>query len=161
MANTYTNCYVHLVFAVKYREALIKKGWKNEMEMYITAIVQNRKHKLLAVSCMPDHIHLLIGYETNDLLPDLVEKIKTSTDHWIRRRYRSSHVFHWQRGYGAFTHSRSSLGHVVDYINNQENHHKNKSFRDEYIRMLIRSGTEYNEKYLFDFFDPDDLSECG
>ncbi len=84
MANTYTQCYFHLVFAVKNRDALIKKEWKNEIEMYTTGIVQNHKHKMLAISAMPEHIHILIGYNVNQLIPDLVEEIKTSTNKWIK-----------------------------------------------------------------------------
>ncbi len=80
MANTYTQCYVHLVFAVKNRDALIKKDWKNDLEKYITGIVQNYKHKMLAIGAMPDHIHIFIGYNVNQLIPDLVEEIKTSSN---------------------------------------------------------------------------------
>ena len=72
MANTYTQCYFHLVFAVKNRVALIHKSWKDELEMYITGIIQNSKHKLLAIGSMPDHIHIFIGYNVNQLIPDLV-----------------------------------------------------------------------------------------
>jgi REP element-mobilizing transposase RayT len=80
MANTYTQCYVHLVFAVKNRDAFIKKEWKDELEMYITGIVQNHRHKILAIGTMPDHLHFLIGYNVNQLIPDLVEVIKTSSN---------------------------------------------------------------------------------
>ncbi len=110
MANTYTQSYFHLVFAVKQREALIKKSWKNELEMYITGIVQNRKHKLLAIGSMPDHIHIFIGYYLNELIPDLVEKIKTSSNLWIKEKKLSKFNFDWQKGYGAFTHSRFKSG---------------------------------------------------
>ena len=84
MANTYTKCYFHLVFAVRNRNALIKKEWKNEMEKYITGIVQNHQHKMLAIGSMPDHIHILIGYNINQLIPEIVEEIKTSTNKWIK-----------------------------------------------------------------------------
>jgi putative transposase len=84
MANTYTQCYFHLVFAVRNRDALIKKEWKNEMEMYVSGIVQNHRHKMLAIGSMPDHVHILIGYNVNHLIPDLVEEIKTSTKAWIK-----------------------------------------------------------------------------
>jgi putative transposase len=84
MANTYTQCYVHLVFAVKHRDALIKKEWKNDLEKYVTGIVQKYKHKMLAIGAMPDHIHIFIGYNVNQLIPDLVEEIKTSSSAWIK-----------------------------------------------------------------------------
>jgi putative transposase len=107
MANTYTQCYFHLVFAVKNRDALIKKEWKGELEKYITGIVQNHRHKMLAISAMPDHIHILIGYNVNQLIPDLVEEIKTSTNSWIKGKKYSKYKFEWQKGYGAFTHSHT------------------------------------------------------
>lgn len=153
MANTYTQCYFHLVFAVKHCEALIKKSWKNELEMYITGIVQNHKHKLLAIGSMPDHIHIFIGYYLNELIPDLVEKIKTSSNSWIKEKELSKFKFDWQKGYGAFTHSRSQLDPVVKYVLNQEVHHQKKSFREEYIEMLIKNEIDYKEEYLFDFFE--------
>jgi REP element-mobilizing transposase RayT len=81
MANTYTQCYFHLVFAVKNRDALIKKEWKDELEMYITGIIQNHKHKMLSIGAMPDHIHILIGYNVNQLIPVLVEEIKHHPTH--------------------------------------------------------------------------------
>jgi putative transposase len=84
MANTYTQCYFHLVFAVKNRDALIKKEWKDGLEMYITGIVQNHRHKMLAIGAMPDHIHILIGYNVNQLIPDLVEEIKISSNLWTK-----------------------------------------------------------------------------
>lgn len=152
MANTYTQCYVHLVFSPKNREALINKAWKDELEKYITGIIQNRKHKLLAIGAMPDHIHILIGYNVNDLIPDLVEEIKTSTNNWIKDKRLSKFKFDWQRGYGAFTHSKMQIDTVVNYILNQEQHHKKKSFKEEYIDMLKKNGVEFKEDYLFDFF---------
>ena len=102
MANTYTKCYFHLIFAVKNREAFINREWKDEMEMYITGIIQNYKHKLLAIGSMPDHIHIFIGYNVNHLVPDLVEEIKTSSNEWINQKRYSKFKFEWQKGYGAF-----------------------------------------------------------
>lgn len=153
MANTYTNCYVHLVFAVKNREALIKKSWKNDLEMYITGIIQNHKHKMLAIGTMPDHIHIFIGYNVNQLIPDLVEEIKTSSNAWVKYGNYSKFKFDWQRGYGAFTHARSQIDQVIKYINGQEDHHRKKSFRDEYLEILKNNEIEYKDEYVFDFFD--------
>ena len=153
MANTYTNCYVHLVFAVKNREALIKKSWKNELEKYITGIIQNHKHKMLAIGSMPDHIHIFIGYNVNQLIPDLVEEIKTSSSAWIKLKKYSKFKFEWQKGYGAFTHSRSQIDQVIKYINEQEEHHRKKTFREEYLDILTKNEIEYNNEYLFGFFD--------
>jgi len=153
MANTYTQCYFHLVFAVKNRDALIKKEWKNEMEKYITGIVQNHHHKMLAIGSMPDHIHFLIGYNVNHLVPDLVEEVKTSTNSWIKEKKLSKFKFEWQKGYGAFTHSRSQIDVVVKYILSQEEHHNKQSFRDEYLEMLEKNEVLFDHEYLFDYFD--------
>ena len=153
MANTYTKCYFHIVFAVKNRSALIKKIWKDDLEKYITGIIQNHGHKLLAIGSMPDHIHIFIGYNVNQLIPDLVEEIKTSSNKWIKERNLSAYRFEWQKGYGAFTHARSQIKMVGDYIMSQEIHHKKKSFKDEYLEILQKNEIEYDKKYLFDFFD--------
>jgi putative transposase len=157
MANTYTQCYFHLVFAVKNRNALVKMEWKNEMEMYITGIVQNHQHKMLAIGLMPNHIHILIGYNVNHLVPDLVEEIKTSSNNWIKGKRLSKFKFQWQIGYGAFTHSHSQIDQVVRYVLSQETHHKKKSFKDEYLGMLENNNVVYTNEYLFDFFDDIDL----
>ncbi len=153
MANTYTQSYFHLVFAVKNREALIKNEWKSELEKYMTGIVQNHQHKMLAVFCMHDHVHILIGYNVNHLIPDLIEEIKTSTNSWIKSQGFTKFKFEWQKGYGAFTHSHSQIDTVVKYILNQEKHHKKKSFREEYLEMLEKNDVTYNKDYLFDYFD--------
>ena len=152
MANTYTQCYFHLVFAVKNRNALIRKEWKNEMGMYTTGIVQNHRHKMLAIASMPDHIHILIGYNVNQLIPDLVEEIKTSTNAWIKDKRLSKFKFEWQKGYGAFTHSRSQIDTVVKYILSQEDHHKKQPFREEYLEMLEKNDVAFNQEYLFELF---------
>ena len=152
MANTYTQCYFHLVFAVKNRDALIKKEWKDEMEMYITGIVQNRRHKMLAIGSMSDHIHILIGYNVNELIPDLVEEIKTSSNAWIKEKRLSKFKFEWQKGYGAFTYSHSQIDKVIKYILSQERHHKKKSFKEEYLEMLEKNEIIYGNEYLFEFF---------
>ena len=153
MANTYSQSYFHLVFAVKHRNALISRHWKNDLEKYITGIVQNHKHKILAINAMPDHIHILIGYNLNHLIPDLVEEIKTSTNSWVKQNEFSKYKFDWQRGYGAFTHSHSQIDKVVKYVMNQEAHHKKKSFKDEYLEMLQKNEIKYSDGYVFEFFN--------
>lgn len=152
MANTYTQCYVHLVFSPKNRAALIKKEWKEELEKYIAKIIHNNTHKLLAIGGMPDHIHILIGYNVNERIPDLVQEIKTSTNNWIKEKKLSKFKFEWQKGYGAFTHSKAQVDAVINYILHQDRHHQKKSFREEYLEILAKNGVEYDEQYLFNFF---------
>jgi putative transposase len=153
MANTFTQFYAHLIFSPKNRNALIRKAWNDELEKYITGIVQNNGHKMLAIGSMPDHIHIFIGYNVNQLIPDLVEAIKTSSNAWIKKNQFSKSKFEWQRGYGAFSHSRSQVDKVVKYILNQEEHHRKQSFREEYLLFLKKNDIEYKEEYLFDFFN--------
>ena len=152
MANTYTQCYFHLIFAVKNRDALIGKEWKDELEMYITGIIQNHRHKMLAIGALPDHVHILIGYNLNQLIPDLVEEIKTSSNSWIKGKRLSKFKFEWQKGYGAFTHSHSQIDTVVKYILSQEEHHRKKPFKEEYLELLEKNSIEFKEEYLFQFF---------
>lgn len=158
MANSYTQIYIHLVFSPKNRESLIKKVFKDELEKYITGIVHNKGHKMLAICAMPDHIHIFIGYNVTQSIPDLVEEIKTSSTAWIKYNIKPKSRFSWQRGYSAFSHSRSQVNHVIQYILKQEEHHKKSSFRDEYLKILKKNDVLYDHKYLFDFFDEE--SNC-
>lgn len=153
MGDTYTQCYFQLVFAVRNRNALIRKEWKDQLEKYISGIIRNNGHKVLALGTMPDHIHILLGYHLNQLIPDLVEQIKTSSNAWVKENRLSRFRFGWQNGYGVFTYSRSQIDAVIKYILNQEKHHKKELFREEYLRILKKSEIEYKEEYLFDFFD--------
>ncbi|MFH2143752.1 MAG: IS200/IS605 family transposase [Bacteroidota bacterium] len=152
MANTYTQCLVHLVFAVKNRNALIMKEWKDDLEKYITTIIQSYNHKLLAIGAVLDHVHIFIGYNLNYLIPDLVEEIKTSSNAWIKANRLSKFKFDWQKGYGAFTHSCSNYKTVINYVLNQEKHHHKKTFREEYHEMLAENEILFKHEYLFDFF---------
>jgi len=153
MANTYSQSYFHLVFAVKNRNALIIKSWKDELEKYITGIIQNHAHKLLAIGAMPDHIHIFIGYNLNHLIPKLVEEVKTSSSAWIKEKQLSKFKFDWQKGYGAFTYSHSQIDDVAKYVINQEEHHRRKSFKEEYLEMLRKFEVEFKSEYVFHFFD--------
>ena len=159
MGNTYVQAYFHIVFAVKNRQALIQKSWKDRLEKYITAIVQTNGHKLIAIGTMPDHIHIFIGYNLNKSIPSLVENIKTSSNLWITKERLSYYKFSWQKGYGAFTHSHSKISSVAKYVMTQETHHHKKTFKEEYIEMLKNHELVFQSKYLFDFFD--DVNSWG
>lgn len=153
MANTYTQVHIHLVFAVKNRDSLIGLDWRDELEKYMTAIVQNRKHKLLAIYAMRDHVHILIGQYLPHSIPELVEELKTGTNKWVKEKRLAKFRFEWQIGYGAFSHSKSQVPKVIKYILNQEEHHAKKKFKDEYLEILRNNEVDFNEKYVFDFFD--------
>ena len=153
MANTYTKAHFHLIFAPKNREALIKKEWKNDLEKYITGIVQNKKHKMLAINCMPDHVHVFIGYSTSQLLPNLVRDIKAGTSKLINDRRWVFGKFECQAGYGAFSYSKSQIDSVVKYILYQKKHHEKQSFKEEYIEFLTKFEIDYKNEYVFEFYD--------
>jgi putative transposase len=153
MANTYTQCYFHLVFSVKNRDALIRREWKDELERYVTGIVQNHRHKMLAIGTMPDHVHILIGYHVNQLIPNLVEEIKTSSNTFIKEKRLSKFRFEWQKGYGAFTHSHSQIDIVAKYILSQAEHHKKRPFREEYLEILEKNDVQFKDEYVFEFFN--------
>ena len=153
MPNSYTQLYVQLVFAVKGRNSLIKESFRDELQMYITGIVNQVGHKPLAIYCMPDHLHFLIGLNPNLTISDLVNKIKTSSNKFIKDKKFVKTKFEWQRGYGAFTYSKSALDKVVKYILNQPEHHKKRTFKEEYILLLKKFEIEYEEKYLFEWIE--------
>jgi putative transposase len=153
MANTYTQLYIHLVFAVKGRQSLIPREHKAELQKYITGIVKNKKHKLLAIENEPDHIHILVSLKPDQSISDLVKDIKTGSSLWLNEQSWMVQHFNWQEGFGAFSYSRSQLDQVIAYIRNQEAHHKKQTFREEYIAMLKAFGIEYDERYLFEFLE--------
>lgn len=147
--NTYTQIHIQIVFAVKFRQAQIKNEFKDELYKYITGIIQQRKHKLIAINGMSDHIHVFIGMRPNQSLSDLVKEIKSISSKWINEKRFLPFRFEWQDSYGAFSYSKSHIDAVIKYINNQENHHKKESFRDEYINFLEKFEIDYDEKYIF------------
>lgn len=150
MADTYTQLYIQIVFSVKGRESLIKKAWKDELYAYIGGIITKQKSKSLAINGMPDHIHIFIGYNPSVAIPNLVEEIKTSSNKFLKEKFKAI-TFNWQKGYGAFSYSRSQIDPVIKYIANQEMHHKTRTFKEEYIKMLNDFQIKYQEQYLFDF----------
>jgi putative transposase len=149
MANTYTQLYLHIVFAVKYRAALLKAQWDERLRLYIAATVQNNGHKMLAINNMPDHLHLCIGLNPAQSISDLMRLVKGDSSEWINKEGFTTRKFQWQEGYGAFSYSKSQLDSVVKYIANQQEHHSKISFKDEYIKMLEDRGIAYEDRYLF------------
>jgi putative transposase len=153
MANTYTQLYLQVVFAVKGRQSLIREINREQLEKFITGIVQKRNHKMLSIYAMPDHVHLLIGIKPDQSISDLVRDVKAGSSKYINDSKWTNGRFSWQEGYGAFTYSRSQIDKVVKYILNQEEHHKVKTFREEYIAFLDKFQVEYDSKYLFDWIE--------
>jgi REP element-mobilizing transposase RayT len=153
MANTYTQIYIHVVFAVQGRQNLIPKEHKEELHKYITGIVQNKGQKLIAINSMPDHTHVFIGMKPNIALSDLVRDIKNNSSNFINEKKWVRGHFNWQKGFGAFSHSHSQIDAVAKYILTQEKHHEKKTFKQEYLEMLKKFAVEYDEKYLFEWIE--------
>jgi putative transposase len=149
MSNTFSQMYVQVVFAVKYRESLIRPEWEDELYKYITGAVQSEGQKMLAINGMPDHLHFFMGIKPNLSLSDLVREIKKSSNDMIKRNKFTKNNFQWQEGFGAFTYGHSQLDGVINYIHNQKEHHKRITFKDEYIVLLKEFGIKFEEKYLF------------
>ena len=142
-----------VVFAVKNRKALILPSFEERLFKYITGIVQNQGQKLLAINGTTDHIHIFFGMEPTCRLSDLVRDIKSDSSVFIKENKLSRYKFNWQEGYGAFSYSHSQKQNVIEYVMNQKQHHRKKTFKQEYLEFLKNFNVDYNEKYLFDFFN--------
>ncbi|MGB5030541.1 MAG: IS200/IS605 family transposase [Saprospiraceae bacterium] len=153
MSNTYTQLIIQLVFAVKGRKSFISETWEEELYKYITAVVQNDRHKMLAINGMPDHIHILIGLNPAISISDLVKDIKRASNNWINEKGLIKNKFEWQSGFGAFSYSRSHLDEVYKYIQNQKINHKKVSFKSEYLTELKANEIEYKDEYLFEYYE--------
>jgi putative transposase len=149
MANTYTQIYIHVVFAVEGRQSLIQPDRKEELHKYITGIITRQGQKLLAIHCMTDHTHILIGLRPNKALSELVGEIKTGSTNHINENHWIVGRFSWQEGFGAFSYSHSQITDVIRYINNQESHHRRQEFTNEYKECLDKFQVSYDERFLF------------
>jgi len=149
MANTYTQIHIQFVFIVKYRERVIQALWKQELYKYITGIVQNNKHKMICINGTEDHVHMLVGVRPAQSVSALMQDVKANSSKWINEKGYVKGKFEWQEGYGAFSYSKSQIKNVINYIENQEEHHRKKTFREEYIGFLKEFEIDYDEQYLF------------
>jgi REP element-mobilizing transposase RayT len=153
MANTFSQIYIQTVFAVSGRMSLMTGDYKEELHKYIAGIVRNKRQKLLQINGMSDHLHILIGLRPAMALADLVRDIKSDSSDWINRRRLARGKFAWQEGYGAFSYGHSQLDMIIRYIQNQERHHKRRTFKDEYLTLLKRFEIEFKEEYVFKFIE--------
>lgn len=153
MANTYSQIHIHVVFAVKGRSNSIPLENSDRISKYITGIVQEKGQKMIAVKTMPDHLHLLIGQRPNIALSDLVRDVKSCTTAFIKKEHLASQTFSWQEGFGAFSYAKSDIPLVARYIEKQEEHHKKRSFREEYLDILNKFEVDHDPKYVFEWYD--------
>ncbi len=149
MANTYTQIHIQAVFAVQQRACLIKDLWKEELYKYITGIVQNHGHKMLQINGMSDHIHMFFGMRPNQSLSNLIKFVKEDSSEWINKKRFINHRFSWQAGFGGFSYGKSQVNDVIRYIQNQEQHHKKKTFIEEYTELLDAFEVAYEDRYIF------------
>lgn len=153
MANTYTQIYIQIVFAVKNRQNLISEKHRDEVEKYICGIIKNKKSKPLAIYCNPNHIHVLIGLHPSISISDMARDVKANSSRWINENKWFLGKFSWQEGFGAFSYSKRQIDNVVNYILNQAEHHKKTSFKNEYLTLLEKNEIKYDKNYLFDWLE--------
>ncbi|MFV0554090.1 MAG: IS200/IS605 family transposase [Mangrovibacterium sp.] len=153
MAGTFSQIYIHYVFAVKGRENLLNKSWREDVFKYIAGIIKNKNQQSIIVNGTSDHVHALVGLKPAMSISDLMRDIKSNTSNYINTKNLVKGTFSWQNGYGAFSYSRSQVDSVYKYIANQEEHHKKKTFREEYLDFMQKFELEYDEKYLFEWIN--------
>ncbi len=153
MPNTYSQITIHAVFAVKLRENFILNDWRDTLHKYISGIITNNNAKSLAVGGWKDHVHILFGMPVTASIADFMSIVKANSSKWINEQQFLKGKFQWQSGYGAFSYSKSQRDIVIKYIMNQEEHHKMKSFKSEYLKMLADFDVAYEDQYLFEFYN--------
>ncbi|MBL7839574.1 MAG: IS200/IS605 family transposase [Cyclobacteriaceae bacterium] len=151
MAGTFSQIYIQIVLAVKGRENLISKSWKDDLHKYISGIIKGKEQKPIIVNGMSDHLHVFVGLNPSMRVSDLVRDIKNNSSNFINDQKLVAGRFSWQEGYGAFSYSRADVRNVYNYILNQEEHHRKKTFKEEYEGLLKEFSVEFNKKYLFEW----------
>ena len=153
MANTFTQLYVQLVFAVQGRQNIIQNRFEEDVYKYITGIIQNKGHKLISINGMPDHIHIFIGMKPKEAISDLVRDVKKDSSKLINSKNWIRGKFNWQEGFGGFSYGHSQISDVANYIDNQKKHHKKRTFKEEYFELLKKFQIEFDKRYLFEWID--------
>lgn len=154
MANTYKRVYLHLVFAVKNRQALLHKDWRGRLFGYLFESINKRGNFAYAVGGYVDHVHIFFDYKGKELIEDLVREIKKASNQFINDNHLCPYKFEWQSGYGLFSESHRSKSRIINYIMNQEAHHAKKNkFKTEYLKMLQDNEIDFKEEYVFEFWD--------
>jgi REP element-mobilizing transposase RayT len=153
MANSYTQLYIHAVYAVKFRDKLLHQNWREEVFRYSSTVISSMKCKPLAINGVQDHVHLLVALHPSVSISQLIAKVKSNSSRMVNQTFIEDGGFEWQEGYSAFTLSKSGISDVAAYIDNQEEHHKKQTFRTEYIDLLRQNEIPFDSRYIFDFFD--------
>jgi putative transposase len=149
MANTYHQVYLHFVFAIKYREAVIKKEWQAELFGVIGNLINETTCKTIIVNGVEDHVHCFVGLKPVVSISELMKTVKAKSSKYINDRKLTPYRFEWQEEYGVFSYSQSQIESVYKYIENQEGHHKKQTFKVEYLDFLRKFRVDYDEQYIF------------
>ena len=161
MAGTFSQIYIQCVFAVKGRENLLQKPWRDDVFKYMAGIIKGKNQKPIIVNGVADHVHLFVGLKPSMNVADLVRDVKNNSTNFINDHAFIRGKFAWQEGYGAFSYAHSQINNVYQYIANQEEHHRKKSFKEEYVEFLHDFEIDYNDKYLFDWMEGEDGGISG
>jgi REP element-mobilizing transposase RayT len=150
---TFTQIYLQLVFSPKHRDCLLVPQIRPRVFEYMSGIVTNLGHKSIIINGVSDHVHLFLGFNPKISVPETVKEIKRSSSMFINEQRFFLGKYEWQEGYGGFSYGKSQIESVYEYILNQENHHAKKTFKKEYLDFLKKYEIEFEEQYLFEFFD--------
>jgi REP element-mobilizing transposase RayT len=153
MAGTFSQIYIQVVFAVKGRENLLQNPWRQDVFKYMAGIIKAKNQKPIIVNGVGDHVHLFIGLKPVTALSDLIRDVKNNSSNFINEKEFMKGKFSWQEGYGAFSYAHSQLDTVYQYIFNQEEHHRKKTFKEEYLDFLEKFEIAHEERYLFDWIE--------
>ena len=153
MANTYSQLNIHCVFAVKGRENIITKDFRDDLHRYMSGILKNDGSFPLAVNGWLDHVHAFFELPVTMSVSDQMRMLKATSSKWINDNKLVKGKFSWQEGYGAFSYSRSQRHSVIEYITRQEEHHRNQRFREEYLDLLKKFEIPFDNKYVFESYD--------
>ena len=151
MANTYSQLYIQLIFSVRGKKNLISDSFREELQKYMTGIIESKNTELLSIYCMPDHAHIFIGMRPVVTISELVKQVKVDSTRFINEKGWLDEKFQWQEGYGVFSYSHAHIYNIIKYIDNQPAHHKEKKFKEEYTEFLQKFDINYEERYLFDW----------
>src|SRR5258706_9063542 len=150
MAHTFTNLLVHVVFSTKDRVPTLDSELKKRLFPYIGGIIRELGSTALLINGPADHVHILALLPAKAAVSDILAKVKANSSGWVHREFPEKRTFAWQTGYAAFSVSHSQKKSVLDYIANQEEHHRKVSFKEELILFLKKNGIEYDERYIFE-----------
>ena len=150
MGQSLVKNYIHLVFSTKYREPLINEAIESELYAYLGGICNQLECQPIKIGGFTDHIHILCMLSKKTALMKLVEELKSHSSKWIKTKGENYRNFYWQGGYGAFSVNPAEMDVVVRYIENQKEHHRKKSFQEEYRGFLKKYKVEYDERYVWD-----------